>query len=137
MNETGRITAINGNQITVLIKCLDNESCFGCLKTECKKRDKSIIVENRIDLPLQNGQLVEIETKNSSVIIQTLFALGIPLLGFIAGFLLTALFFPASGEGARAASGALLMFLAAIGFYLIRKRHPAKCSCFISKNMLN
>jgi hypothetical protein len=49
-----------------------------------------------------------------------------PALGFAAGFALAGALFPLSGEGPRAAAGAALMFLAALGVYLLRRRSPVK-----------
>jgi hypothetical protein len=49
-----------------------------------------------------------------------------PALGFAAGFILTGLLFPLSGEGLRAAAGAALMFLCALGVYLVRRPSPAE-----------
>jgi hypothetical protein len=51
-----------------------------------------------------------------------------PALGFAAGFALTGLLFPLSGEGLRAAAGAALMFLCAAGVYLFRRPPPAESS---------
>ncbi|MDR2748136.1 MAG: hypothetical protein LBB77_11910 [Treponema sp.] len=51
-----------------------------------------------------------------------------PALGFAAGFALTGLFFPRSGEGSRAAAGLILMFLSAFGVYLFRRCSPAESS---------
>jgi hypothetical protein len=47
-------------------------------------------------------------------------------MGFAAGFALTGLLFPLSGEGQRAAAGAALMFLFAFGVYLFRRLSPVK-----------
>jgi hypothetical protein len=51
-----------------------------------------------------------------------------PALGFAAGFVLTGLLFPLSGEGSRAAAGLVFMFLFAFGVYLFRRRSPAESS---------
>jgi hypothetical protein len=58
------------------------------------------------------------------VFFQAAAALLPPALGFATGFWLTGLFSPFSGEGARAAGGAVLMFLSALGVYLFRRFPP-------------
>jgi sigma-E factor negative regulatory protein RseC len=47
-----------------------------------------------------------------------------PVLGFAAGFTLTGLFFPLSGEGLRIGAGAAFMFLLALGIYLFHRPSP-------------
>jgi positive regulator of sigma E activity len=86
--------------------------CESCMNRECKARQGR---------NLEPGQLVETETGDSAAVIQAVPALLIPALGFIAGFFLTALAFPGSGEPARSASGVFLMGIAALGFYLYRR----------------
>jgi sigma-E factor negative regulatory protein RseC len=70
--------------------------------------------------------VVEIETASSSAVSQALSALPPPVLGFTAGFFFTGLLFPASGEPARAAAGAVFMLLSALGFYYYRRKSPVK-----------
>jgi hypothetical protein len=51
----------------------------------------------------------------------------LPLLaGFLAGFFLVHGLFPAAGEGARAAGGALGLFLCGALAFLIRRRYPPR-----------
>jgi hypothetical protein len=63
-------------------------------------------------------------TPRRIVFFQAAAALLPPALGFAAGFGLTGLFFPLSGEGARAAGGTVFMFLSALGVYLFRRFPP-------------
>ena len=136
MSETGhitrgKITMIEGGRVTIQQDCFTatqsgEDPCFGCLKTECKTRHRIITAENPDNLPLGKGESVEIGVNSAFAFFQALTALGTPVLGFIAGFFLTGLFFPDSKDPARAAAGALLMCAAAFGFYQFRRRFPAK-----------
>ena len=132
MNEICRVVKTEGNLIIVQKACLNDEdfsggeACFGCMKTECKNRGIEITAENPLGLSLEEGQSVVIETPAAPVLAQTAAALGIPVLGFIAGFLLTGFLLPDSGESAKAAAGVLLMFLAALIFYQFRRKFPVK-----------
>jgi hypothetical protein len=126
MNESGRVLAIAGDKITIAKENkLCEEACFGCLKSgSCGAKPALVIAENPLDLPLTPGQIVE--TRTGSLFAQALKAI-LPLpAGFTAGFFLTPLLFPGAGEASRAAGGALLMFAAAAGFYLYRRRFPPK-----------
>jgi sigma-E factor negative regulatory protein RseC len=84
-----------------------------------------ITAANPLGLPLKPGQRVETETALSSTAIQAISTLLPPILGFIAGFFLTALAFPGSGDSARSAGGAFFMFLFSLAFYFYRRKHPA------------
>ena len=132
MISRGVVQAIEGKRITIEQSAFANasavtdDSCFGCMKIECKNRRKLIIAENSLHLPLKLGQTVEVATGSGSLLIQGVFAVLPPALGFIAGFFLVAFIFPNSGESARAAGGALFMFAGALVFYLFRGLFPAK-----------
>jgi sigma-E factor negative regulatory protein RseC len=89
----------------------ESEACFGCMNSKCKARQGS-----------------KTETTPSSMAIQAISALLPPILGFIAGFFLTALAFPGSGDPARSAGGALLMILSALAVYLYRRKNPVNTS---------
>jgi sigma-E factor negative regulatory protein RseC len=123
MIETGRVKEIQGSSLLI-----DRESdinCFGCLDKECKARAYSYSAENAAGLDLRPGLLVETETA-ASPIRQGLGALLPPLLGFVAGYVVTGLAIPAAGEPLRAAAGALLLFAVAGALYLFRRRHPPR-----------
>jgi sigma-E factor negative regulatory protein RseC len=100
--------------------------CFGCMNRECAKGFVPVTVENKDNLDLVKGQRVETGSGTRSLFAQGAAALTPPLLGFIAGFFLSGKIFPLSGEGFRAASGVLLLFAAACGFYFFRRRFPPK-----------
>ena len=128
MRETGTVLSVTGVLAAVRREKRDEtdspEACFGCMNTGCKAGQGRILAANPLKLPLEPGQVVEVETLPSPAIIQAVSALLPPLLGFIAGFFLTALIFPGSGDPARSAGGAVLMFLTAAGLYAYRRKTP-------------
>ncbi|WP_010260197.1 SoxR reducing system RseC family protein [Treponema primitia] len=126
MTETGRIREIRGNTLTLDRE--NNIACFGCMNRECKAKTLSYHAENTTGLVLQPGQLVETEAA-ASALKQGLTVLLPPLLGFIAGYVLTGIIFPATGDPARAATGVLLLFATAFAVYCIRRHFPPKTIC--------
>jgi sigma-E factor negative regulatory protein RseC len=90
------------------------------MNQECKAGGISYTVTNPRRLPLTVGELVETETP--APLKQILGTLLPPILGFIAGYVLTGLCFPVAGDPAKAAAGVLLMFLSGAVRFLIRKR---------------
>jgi sigma-E factor negative regulatory protein RseC len=123
MTEMGRIREIRGNSLTIIRE--NDVACFGCMNQECKVKEHTYSAENPTGLDLQPGQLVETEAAASAVK-QGLIVLLPPILGFIAGYVLTGAIFPAAGDPARAAGGVLLLFVAAFAIYFIRRRFPPK-----------
>jgi hypothetical protein len=120
----GRVLELSGN--TVIIEPDRPAQCFGCLQSECKKGFAPVQAEREGTMDLAPGQLVETGGNGKTLFAQALGAF-LPLpVGFITGYLGTALLFPATGEGPRAAAGALLLFVAAAGFYVFRRRFPPK-----------
>lgn len=124
MREKGRIIELNGRMLTVL--CGEIAACFGCMNQECKSNKRIITAENRSNLDVSLGRLVEIETHAAGVFVQFLQAILPPFAGFAAAYLLMRFVFPASTDAMRAAVGAAGLFLAGFGFYLYRKKVPVK-----------
>ncbi|MDR2258193.1 MAG: SoxR reducing system RseC family protein [Treponema sp.] len=118
----GRVHAVTGGK--VLIAPAEKAACFGCLK-DCH-RGVLVTAENRDTLSLEPGQMVETENSPQGLLFQGLSTLLPPVLGFITGYALIQVLFPAAGEGARAAGGAFLLFAAGAVTFLIRRRYPAK-----------
>ncbi|GHV89160.1 hypothetical protein AGMMS50267_15200 [Spirochaetia bacterium] len=125
---------------------LRSDACFGCMNRECHtSRNRPpvnrpqanrppvglITAENRTGQELQPGQRVEIGVTASSLIIQILTVLCLPLLGFAAVYVLTGFVFPALGEAARAACGVLGLFAVAGILYLIRRKYPSQAKISI------
>jgi sigma-E factor negative regulatory protein RseC len=95
------------------------------MNQECTVKELAYDAENPTGLNLMPGQLVETEAV-ASAITQGLAVLLPPILGFIAGYVLTGVLFPAAGDPARAAAGVLLLFATAFTLYFIRRRFPPK-----------
>ena len=123
MIETGRIREIRGS--TLIITRESPIACFSCMNAECKAKAITYTAENPAGLSLLPGQLVEPEAA-ASALRQGLAALLPPVLGFIAGYVLTGVLYPTAGEAARAAAGALALFAAAFACYVVRRRFPPK-----------
>lgn len=131
MKETGRISEINGREVT--ISGGEIASCFGCMNQECKSNKRIFTALNISGLDVHVGQLVEVENKPGNVFVQFLLAVTPPFLGFIAGYFLAGILFPAPGEGLRIAAGFLLLFLSAFLFYRVRKKSPLRGNPFITR----
>ncbi len=131
MRETGRISEIHGETVTV--SCGELADCFGCMNQECKSNKKIIAAENRRHLDLFPGQFVEIEISTAGAFIQFLQSMLPPLGGFAAAYLIMMLFFPASGDGIRAAVGVIGLFLAGFAAVIYRKKLFAKNNPWVVK----
>jgi positive regulator of sigma E activity len=128
MIETGRIVNAHRGQATV--KLDKSKACFGCMNLECKCTDPQagafINAGYSSGLALETGQLVKIEIRSSSLALQGIQAALLPALGFISGFFSAGFLFPAHGEGIEILGGLTLMTAAGAGFFLFRRKHPAK-----------
>jgi sigma-E factor negative regulatory protein RseC len=122
MIERGRIREVRGNTLTIARE--DNAACFGCMDRKCKTRGL-YDAENPAGLALSPGQLVETETA-ASALKQGLVVLLPPLLGFVAGYIITGFVFPSVLEPPRTAAGVLFLFTTAFAIYFIRRRFPPK-----------
>ena len=131
MIRRGPVAEIRGNLI--IIKTDANAACFGCMNSECKKNGSSVCAENPKALSLSIGQMVEAEAGGKDLALEAFSALLPPILGFIAGFFLTRLSFPAAGEGEAAGAGVIMLFAAAFAFYRIRKKSPAKSRFMVTR----
>jgi positive regulator of sigma E activity len=119
----GQVHAVSDGEI--LIAPRENAGCFGCMKT-CHKGRVLVAATNPEQLSVSPGQMVETENSPSGLLVQGLAAI-LPLLtGFLAFFFLARSLFPAAGEAAHAAAGALGLFLGGGLTYLIRRRYPAR-----------
>jgi len=122
--ETGRVRGLEGNLAAVAPD--RSAACFGCMNHECKSGGGFISAENPLGLPLQTGQLVEVQAPpGMSIFGQALAALLPPFLGFATGYVLARLLLPGAGEGAAAGIGVLVLFAAAFIIYRVKKKHPS------------
>lgn len=115
----GRIQAVSGREVLIVPR--NGDACFGCVKN-CPKGRVLVSAENRNNLPLSPGQLVEAGNSPRGLAAQGLSALLPLFLGFLAGFFLTGRIFHSAGEGALAAGGALGLFAGGGLMLLIRRR---------------
>ena len=130
---TGRIFSISED--TVVVSPADSLSCFGCTKQDCKAHSGRFSAKNTLGLPLSIGQIVEVENPKGSLLKQALKALLPPVLGFLAGYALTGILFPLSGDPARAFSGILTFFLTALVVYRTQKSHASAELPFVTRIM--
>jgi sigma-E factor negative regulatory protein RseC len=119
----GRILEVTGNLVT--IEPDRPAACFGCMQSGCRRGTAPIRAKNTLNQDLLPGHLVEAALPPHLLLTQAAAALLPPLAGFIAGYTLAARALPPA-DAPRAAAGALLMLLAALGFYLFRRRFPPK-----------
>jgi hypothetical protein len=118
---TGRIYSIDGNLVSIIP---ENIECSGCADSGCTKRSGIFTVENRENLPIAPGQIVETAPSPGRTVLQGFFALFPPAAGFAAGFFLTG--FLTTAEGAKAAGGILLMAAGGLACYFIRRLFPPR-----------
>ncbi len=123
MRETARILKIQGKKITV--KAGEIGACFGCMNQECKSNERVFSAENAQDLPLAEGDLVEIENPAAASIVQALAVLAPPAVLAVAAYLATGWVFPQSQDPARAAASVVGLFLGFLGMYWYRKFVPS------------
>ena len=95
MRDRAQIIAIDGNDIKVVP--LISDVCINCEKSTCAKRGKSFSVSNPKNYSVKNGDVIKISSPLLHQILQALFALVLPVLCAIAGYL----FVPGS-EGIKA-----------------------------------
>ena len=122
MTEKGRIREINGDLVVVVPE--RSAACFGCMNQECKSGGGFISAENKLNLPLHEGQTVEVCAAGRSIAGQAMTALLPPTLGLIIGFIIARLLF-GTGEAAAAFAGLALFLGTAIIIHMVRKRKPA------------
>lgn len=115
MQERARVVRLDGDVVSVV--SLDIEACIGCSNSECKKNGSLFTAVNRRGLELRPGVEVRIMAPVRKQLAQALFAVGVPVLGAVAAWKLVTRFFPACGEGVRAAivlaafvAGAVLVY---------------------------
>ena len=124
MKEIGRIQKISGD--TVIIQGGELSACAGCSNSECKGNGSIFTAKNSLKLPLQIGQMVEIENKASTSFIQAIEVFLPPVAFFIIGYILTGRIAPSSSDDVRVGIGVASLFLGFIIMYWVKKLLPAK-----------
>ncbi|AEJ20867.1 SoxR reducing system RseC family protein [Gracilinema caldarium] len=131
MKEIGRILKIEGD--LVIIKGGELAACFGCMNEECKNNGKQFTAQNSLNLPIEEGQLVEIENKTSTAMLQGITVFLPPVLLFILGYVLTGRMVPTSSDDVRVGIGVAALFFGFFITYWVRKLLPTKGSPYITK----
>ncbi|MDR2518445.1 MAG: SoxR reducing system RseC family protein [Spirochaetaceae bacterium] len=119
-----RILAVSEHNDTVTLGQEAGLGCFGCMGQGRARKKPSFTAANPRALHLAPGQIAEVETPRSSVIIQSLGALLPPAAGFLGGFAGARLAAPQGGDPLYAALGAAGLFAAAALTYWVRRRFP-------------
>ena len=95
MRERAQVVSVNGGDIQVVP--LISNACINCDKSMCAKRGKPFSVSNPKNVPVKCGDVVKIVSPMLHQILQALFALALPVLLGVLGYL----FIPGS-EGVKA-----------------------------------
>ncbi len=130
MKETGRILTIAGKTIT--LRGGELGGCVGCSNDACKSAGSILNAENKLNLKLAVGQLVEIDNPLGMTVQEGLIVLALPVLAAVAGYALTAYLAPASAEELRAALAVFGLAAGFLGVFLTRKLFPTKAIPLIS-----
>jgi LPXTG-motif cell wall-anchored protein len=102
---------------------LTDENCFGCMNTACAKHVRKVSPETNSSAECNSAP----ENSSPAALAKEGLITTLPLaLGFIAGFFITKLIFPQTGDAAWAAGGAAGIFLSGLAALLIRKHKREK-----------
>jgi positive regulator of sigma E activity len=132
MKELGTVKKISGRLVTVSIQL--QEGCASCaMNGACHTRNNAVLVYNRNEVAVNEGDDVEVEVQNSEQAKGAFWVLVLPLVALFAGYGAGKALFPGPGEGtAVACSGALFALTLLIGT-LIQKRKKFDSFPFITK----
>ena len=97
MRDRAQIVSVEGGEIKVVP--LISDVCINCDKSSCAKRGKAFAVSNPKSFPLRAGDVVKISSPLIHQVLQALFALVLPVMLGVLGYILV----PGS-EGAKAAA---------------------------------
>jgi len=112
MRDRAQIIAVDGNDIKVVP--LISDVCINCEKSSCAKRGKSFYVSNPKNYSVKKGDVVKISSPLFHQILQALFALLLPVLCAVAGYL----FVPGS-EGVKAFAVTGCFFAGAVVVFVV------------------
>jgi hypothetical protein len=129
MIETGTVRTMDseGKIVKVQLKKPDG-GCMGCANTQCKNSGNIISATNPKGISLVEGQSVDVEIGSGSIWSDVRRSIIMPIICGVAGWYMAAPLAEHWGEGLHFAGAALLFFAAAIGYYLLRRKHPANTS---------
>jgi len=131
MTEKGIIREIKENLVIVIPNM--GAACFGCMNQECKDNGGLIKAKNPKNLPLRDGQRVEVRAPGLYLLCQVLAALLPPAFGFMASFSLAPRLFPEAGEGTIAGIGIMTLFATAFLIYRAKKKIPSGKAYTVTK----
>ena len=112
MRDRAQIVSVDGDEIKVVP--LISDVCINCEKSTCAKRGKSFFVSNPKSFLVKNGDVVKISSPLFHQILQALFALVLPVLCAVAGYLLV----PGS-EGVKAFAVTGCFFVGAAVVFIV------------------
>jgi len=119
MTERGTVSEIRGKQLTVQLEL--NEGCGACGNEGCKKARRAVQAYNREDIPLAEGDFVDIDIEGKAQFFGALWVLGLPLALFIGGYFLGRVLFKAEGEGPAALVGLAGLLVGMVVGVLVQK----------------
>jgi positive regulator of sigma E activity len=103
MTERGTVTEIQGRLLSVQLEL--NEGCGACGNEGCKKARRAVKAYNRSDIPLSEGDCVDIDIEGKAQLVGALWVLGLPLALFVGGYLVGRAAFPGASEAPAALCG--------------------------------
>jgi positive regulator of sigma E activity len=122
MRETGRVTKIEGDIIT--LRCKPGLGCHGCSGAGCGAKGRELRARNPRRIPVHPGDEAEVSLPGSSGFLSAAKVFGIPVLAF-------AVFYSAAGiltdweESLRVLAGFAGLLLAAFVLFFAGRRDPA------------
>lgn len=120
MTERGTVTEVRDRLLTVQLEL--NEGCGACANDGCKKAKRAVQAYNRSDIPLAEGDCVEINIEGKAQFFGALWVLGLPLLLFAGGYIVGRFMTTGESEAPAAISGVVGLVLGMIIGVIVQKR---------------
>jgi len=124
MTEVGTVIAQNNNQVTLSYE--RHEGCKNCGSNFCNIESRQIVAINSKHLPLNQGDKVKIYVETGRTVFSSFLLLILPLILFIAGYLLSDNVLPNAGEFIRIGAGAAGLAVGFIGAYFYSRSRKEK-----------
>ncbi len=119
MTERGIVTEIRDRVLTVQLEM--TAACGACGNDGCKASRNCLKAYNKDDVPVAEGDEVEIEVEGKAQLEGALWVLGLPLLLFGGGYALGRSLFPAASEAPAALAGLAGLALGVVVGVLVQK----------------
>jgi positive regulator of sigma E activity len=120
MTERGTVSGIRDRLLTVQLEL--NEGCGACSNDGCKKTRRAVQAYNRSDIPLAEGDYVEIDIEGKAQLIGAFWVLGLPLIVFAGGYIARPVVFPGASEAPAALCGIAGLTLGMLVGVIVQKR---------------